>query len=37
VVNMRPAEGAIQINTTDLAVEEVVTRIEQIVVAQHLS
>jgi CMP/dCMP kinase len=36
-INMRPAEDAIQIDTTDLAVEEVVTRIEQIVVAQHLS
>ena len=34
-VNMRPAEDAIQIDTTDLAVDEVVARIEQIVVAQH--
>ena len=34
-VNMRPAEDAIQIDTTDLAVDEVVARIEQIVVAQN--
>ena len=34
-VNMRPAEDAIQIDTTDLAVDEVVARIEQIVVAQQ--
>ena len=32
---MRPAEDAIQIDTTDLAVDEVVARIEEIVVAQH--
>ena len=34
-VNMRPAEDAIQIDTTDLAVDEVVARIEQIVLAQQ--
>jgi cytidylate kinase len=34
-VNMRPAEDAIQIDTTDLAVDEVVARIEEIVVAQR--
>jgi cytidylate kinase len=34
-VNMRPAEDAIQIDTTDLAVEEVVARIEELVVAQR--
>jgi len=34
-VNMRPAEDAIQIDTTDLAVDEVVAQIEQIVVAQN--
>ena len=32
---MRPAEDAIQIDTTDLAVDEVVARIEQIVLAQQ--
>ena len=32
---MRPAEDAIQIDTTDLEVDEVVARIEQIVVAQN--
>ncbi len=30
-VNMRPAEDAVQIDTTDLAVEDVVARIEQLV------
>ena len=33
-VNMRPAEDAIQIDTTELAVDEVVARIEQIVLAR---
>jgi cytidylate kinase len=32
-INMRPAEDAIQIDTTDLAVDEVVARIEQLVLA----
>jgi CMP/dCMP kinase len=34
-VNMRPAEDAIEIDTTDLGVEEVVARIEELVVAQR--
>ena len=34
-VNMRPAPDAVQIDTTDLAVDEVVARIEEIVVAQR--
>ena len=34
-VNMRPAEDAIQIDTTELAVDEVVARIEELVVAQR--
>ena len=34
-VNMRPAEDAIQIDTTDLAVDQVVARIEELVVAQR--
>jgi cytidylate kinase len=34
-VNMRPAEDAIQIDTTDLAVDEVVGRIEELVVARR--
>jgi CMP/dCMP kinase len=34
-INMRPAEDAIQIDTTELEVEEVVARIEQIVHARH--
>ena len=34
-INMRPAADAIQIDTTELAVDEVVARIEQIVVAQQ--
>jgi cytidylate kinase len=33
-VNMRPAEDAIQIDTTDLEVEEVVAQIEELVVAR---
>ena len=32
---MRPAADAIQIDTTDLDVDEVVARIEQIVLAQQ--
>ena len=36
-VNMRPAEDAIQIDTTDLAVDQVVARIEELVVAQRAS
>ena len=32
---MRPAEDAVQIDTTDLAVDEVVARIEEIVAAQR--
>ena len=32
---MRPAEDAIQIDTTALEVDEVVARIEEIVVAQN--
>jgi cytidylate kinase len=31
---MRPAEDAVQIDTTDLAVDEVVARIEEIVATQ---
>ena len=34
-INMRPAEDAVQIDTTDLAVDEVVGRIEEIVAAQR--
>ena len=34
-INMRPAADAIQIDTTDLAVDEVVARIEEIVAAQR--
>ena len=34
-INMRPAEDAIQIDTTDLDVDEVVARIEEIVAAQR--
>jgi CMP/dCMP kinase len=34
-VNMRPAEDAIQIDTTALGVDEVVARIEELVVAQR--
>ena len=34
-INMRPAEDAVEIDTTALEVEEVVARIEQIVVAQN--
>jgi cytidylate kinase len=33
-INMRPAEDAVEIDTTDLDVEEVVARIEQIVQAR---
>ena len=36
-VNMRPAADAIQIDTTDLAVEEVVSRIERLVRAEAVS
>ena len=35
-INMRPAEDAIEIDTTDLDVVEVVAQIEQIVQARHL-
>ena len=34
-VNMRPAADAIQIDTTDLEVDEVVAQIEQLVVARQ--
>lgn len=34
-VNMRPAEDAVQIDTTDLDVDDVVARIEALVVAQR--
>ncbi len=34
-INMRPAEDAIQIDTTDLEVDEVVARIEELVVARR--
>jgi cytidylate kinase len=34
-VNMRPAADAIQIDTTDLEVDEVVARIEELVVARR--
>ena len=34
-INMRPAEDAIQIDTTDLAVDEVVARIEELVRARQ--
>jgi cytidylate kinase len=36
-VNMRPAEDAIQIDTTELGVDEVVARIEELVVASRAS
>ena len=36
-INMRPAADAVQIDTTDLAVEEVVARIEQLVRAEAVS
>jgi cytidylate kinase len=32
---MRPAEDAVQIDTTDLEVDEVVARIQELVVAQR--
>ena len=34
-INMRPAEDAVQIDTTELAVDEVVARIQEIVAAQR--
>jgi len=36
-INMRPAEDAVEIDTTALEVEEVVARIEEIVHARHAS
>jgi cytidylate kinase len=33
-VNMRPAEDAVEIDTTDLAVDEVVARVEELVLAR---
>ena len=35
-VNMRPAEDAVQIDTTDLEVDEVVAQIEELVVARRM-
>jgi cytidylate kinase len=34
-VNMRPAADAVQIDTTDLEVDEVVAQIEELVVARR--
>ena len=36
-INMRPAEDAVQIDTTDLEVDEVVARIQELVVAQRMT